>query len=129
MLNLDEKRTTRRVRIPEAKVYYKKDEGFEFFRKLSGPMPMKDLGMGGICFEVENGLEWGDLFYGDPLYLEIIMPDKKKIQVKGTVRWISGSIDSESSFIGLEFAPFGIGSRSNKGRLRKRLEDFTGDYN
>jgi hypothetical protein len=69
------------------------------------------------------------LFYGDPLYLEIIMPDRKKVQVKGHIRWISGIQNSDSSYIGMEFMPFGEGIRSNSRRSRKRIEQFTNAYN
>lgn len=129
MTTYKEKRTTPRVEIPQAKVYYKKDQGFELFKKLDGPLPLRDLGMGGACFEVSSGLEWGDLFYGDPLYLEIIMPDRKKVHVKGHIRWISGIQNSDSSYIGMEFRPFGEGIRSNSRRSQKRIEQFTNAYN
>jgi len=125
----DERRTTQRVEIPAAQVFYKKDEGFELFKRMTGPMPLRDLGTGGICFEVEDGVEWGDLFYGDPIYVEILMPDRKKVQVRGNIRWISGAMDSDASLIGIEFMPFGERGRANSTRSRKKIEKFTIDYN
>jgi c-di-GMP-binding flagellar brake protein YcgR len=128
MVNHDDRRTEKRISIPEAKVFFKKDSGFELFKKMTGPMPLKDLCSGGACFEVESGLEWGELFYGDPLFMEIVMPDRKKIQVRGNVRWISSIDSSEASYIGMEFTP-SEGERATSKRYKKRLQHYTRLYN
>lgn len=124
-----DRRKRKRFNIPKAKILYKKEDTSSFYKKFSGSWALKNISEEGACFEVEDSVDWGDLFFGDFISLVIIIPWRKNIHLKGNVKQISSSIEKNCSCIGIQFLPFGEGKYDNPLGYLKKIQKVAKKYN
>ena len=123
-----DRRTKKRFNIPKAKILYKKEEKSKFYKRFSGSWALKNISEEGACFEIEDSIDWGDLFFGDYISLVIIIPWRKNIHLKGNVKQISSSIERNVSCIGIQFLPFGEGKYENSLSYLKKIKKLEKIY-
>lgn len=91
-----------RLKILGAEVIYTLKNG-QFAIK-----PLIDLTRSSARFEVEHSIQNKDF-----IKLEIIIPGKDKIPVKGTVIRLSDPVSEDPSYVVIQFLPFGTDERYN----------------
>lgn len=123
-----DRRTRKRFNIPKAKILYKKEEKSKFYKRFLGSWALKNISEGKACFEIEDVVDWGDLFFGDFISLVIIIPWRKNIHLKGNVKQISSSIERNVSCIGIQFLPFGEGKYDNSLSYLKKIKKLAKKY-
>jgi hypothetical protein len=106
-----ERRHSDRLEIPKAKVVYKTDDGITFNTTL------KDMTISSIRFESNNYHNVGEF-----IEMEIIIPGKEKIQVKGKVIRVS------NYYITVQFLLFGSDERYNSMNSYEQLKELSEEY-
>ena len=91
-----------RLKILGAEVIYTLKNG-QFAIK-----PLMDLTRSSARFEVEHSIQNKDF-----IKLEIVVPGKDKIPVKGTVIRLSDPVSEDPAYIVVQFLPFGTDERYN----------------
>lgn len=97
-----ERRTVDRFAIIGAKVMYYTKDG------ISKLVNLTDISKSSIRFELK-----GDFKKGDELEIELILPFKEKILLKGNVVRASADDTKNHDFVTVQFAPFGSDDRYN----------------
>jgi len=106
-----ERRHSDRFEIPGARVNYSMLNG----NKVQ--MPLRNITHGGICFQVERPLHEGDL-----VEIDIKLPGKAEIAIKGNVVWAS-KLDAA-----VQFLPFGTDVRYNSFMSYQQLKDVLTEH-
>jgi hypothetical protein len=112
-----ERRYLDRFYIPDAKIRYLcKDE-------RSACVPLADFTKISARFSAEHNLR-----EGDPLDLELLIPDKEAIMIKGIVILITEPDSNHSIYHVVQFLPFGSDERYNSMESHKQLTEVTVEY-
>ena len=128
MVNPIDRRKLERVAIPDAWVIYYKDDALYRFGILL------NISRSAVCFEIQESLGI-DAF----LDLEIIIPNKEKLLIRGTnIREGESFFRDESTeiyyykYAVVQFAPFGTDERYNSMQILEHLKsiekEFLGKY-
>ena len=128
MVNPLDRRKLERVAIPDAWVIYHKDDSLYRFGILL------NLSRSAVCFEIQDSLEI-DAF----LELEIVIPNKEKLIIRGTnIREGESFFRDDKTevyyykYAVVQFAPFGTDDRYNSIQILERLKsiekEFLGKY-
>ena len=120
-----DERTQVRLKMPGVKVYIKKMNGINPFKRFTKPIQLKDINESGASFTSKKSLQEGEF-----VSLHIISPGEEKINIKGYVRWTSYLKETDCFFTGMQFSPFGTGegpynSVQSMVRLNDVLEFYT----
>jgi hypothetical protein len=116
MKETKDSRYQERIHIPGAQVLYKKEN--KLFKRFSAPMPLKDITKSGVCFKIIHNLKIGTI-----IDLKILLPQKQMIRVKGRLVWANYDPQNyDQSFAGVQFLPFGEGSKYNSFHSLNKLE-------
>lgn len=112
-----DRRHADRLRIIGAQISYKRKNGQKFL------VPLKDLTKSSACFSIENALEIGEL-----VDIEIIIPSKDEIHVKGMITRLSDPLEENNSYAVVQFFAFGTDERYNSlksyDQLTKVMTEF-----
>ena len=112
-----ERRYLDRFEVPDAEVVYRFAGGAESRGSLA------DITKISVRFETEY------LFNtGDHIELEIIIPDKENITVRGNVVRLVNSQGSQSLSVAVQFLPFGSDERYNSMDSYSQLNALTTEY-
>jgi hypothetical protein len=103
--------------VPDAEVEYSCDEG----GKEKGSLA--DITKISVRFEVKQQFNPGDL-----INLEIVVPDKDRISVRGHVVRTIHPIEARSSYVAVQFLPFGSDQRYNSMKSYDQLDALTCEY-
>lgn len=105
-----ERRYADRFEIPGAQVAYRMGG------KVEAQMPLTDITNGGVRFAIQHDFTKGDL-----IELDIHIPQKCQIYVKGNIVW-SSDIDAA-----VQFLPFGTDTRYNSFESYQLIKDIMSD--
>jgi len=105
-----DRRYTDRFTVPDGKVIYKLSTG------KATAAPIKDITNGGLCFELDEITH-----IGNQIELEILIPGKTKLILKGNIRWASLGAEEDRGFAGVQFLPFGTDDRYNSMKSHDQL--------
>ena len=97
-----DRRVFTRIKIPGAKIQYRKIGLRNLLNILSKPTHIKNLSKSGICFSLDDKLR-----YGDPIVMKIQFPDGKNIRLRGEIRWQNGLNSDTALHVGVQFLAFG----------------------
>jgi hypothetical protein len=111
-----ERRQLERLKIPGAQVYYKQHGGFQESKEISATVPLVDFTKISVRFMSKQTLQPGAL-----VELIIMIPGKKKIQVKGNVIWSTDATENREGHAVVQFLPFGTDERYNTMRSHDQL--------
>jgi len=118
-----ERRFFERISIPGAEVSYRKSKRFNWFNGFTGPVPMKDITKGGICFKIQTPLA-----EGMTIEIKVVIPGEAPFDVKGNIVWANQFQASDEPYAGVQFRPFGKGRHYNSFRTHERLENITRQF-
>jgi hypothetical protein len=112
-----ERRQLDRFKIPGAEILYTLPDG------SSSRVMLVDITRSGVRFEINNPVIVGEL-----IELEIIVPRKDKIFIKGHVVWTS-KLDSENpAYAVVQFIVFGSEDRYNSMQSYEQLKELSEEY-
>jgi hypothetical protein len=123
MYNGFERRQLERFRISGAQVHYKQLGGFKDAKEVSAKMPLIDFTKISIRFKSKHNLQPGAL-----IELDILIPGKKKIHVKGNVIWSTEATENREGYAVVQFLPFGTDERYNSMRAHDQLQKLDKEY-
>jgi hypothetical protein len=106
-----DRRHSERLRFVGAQVLYRLENGQISLK------PLKDISRSCACFNIENAIEIGGI-----IELEIIIPGREKIFVKGIVSRLSNPSLEYNPYIVVQFLPFGTDDRYNSLKSYKQLK-------
>jgi hypothetical protein len=112
-----ERRHLDRFKIPGAEVSYKLPNG------SSSCVKLVDITRSGIRFETKNGVNIGEI-----IELEIIVPRKDKIIIKGHVVWTSNPDSKNLPYAVVQFLVFGSDERYNSMQSYEQLKELSEEY-
>jgi len=112
-----ERRYLDRFEVPEAEVTYQSTEGSVLRGSLA------DITKISVKFEVNDFFKPGDL-----LHLEIIVPNKDRISVKGHIVRTINKMDGKPAYAAVQFLPFGSDARYNSMESYEQLDALTVEY-
>jgi hypothetical protein len=112
-----ERRHTDRLKILGANVVYTLKNG-QF-----GLKPLIDITRSSACLEVDHPINKGEF-----IELEVIIPGRTKIFIKGTVTRLSDPISERPAYIVVQFLPFGTDERYNSMECYQQLIDMIEQY-
>ena len=105
------RRHSDRFKIPGAQVLYKLEND------VSAQTTLINMTKNSVCFEVEHPIKIGYI-----IELEIIIPEKDIINVKGNIVWTS------TSYAVVQFLAFGTDERCNSMHCLKQLNQLAEEY-
>ena len=111
-----ERRQLERFKIPGAQVRYKQHGGFRESKEITATVPLVDFTKISVRFKSKQTLQPGAL-----VELIIMIPGKKKIQVKGNVIWSTEATENREGYAVVQFLPFGTDERYNTMRSHDQL--------
>jgi len=106
-----------RFEIPDARVVYQSEENSGKCGSLA------DITKISAKFEVSQSFKPGDL-----LQLEIVIPNKERIFVKGHIVRIINPLNGEPAYAAVQFLPFGSDVRYNSMESYEQLDALTIEY-
>jgi hypothetical protein len=109
-----DRRHLKRFKVPDSEIEYKVGEN------NTSRVPLSDITKISVRFEVEH-----DINAGDMIELEIMIPKKKKISVKGKVVRTSDPDADVKPFAAVQFIPFGSDERYNTMKSYKQLSELS----
>ncbi len=112
-----ERRHLDRFKIPGAEVSYKLPDG------SSSRVKLIDITRSGIRFEINN-----PVIIGEIIELEIIVPRKDKIFIKGHVVWTSKPNSENPAYAVVQFLPFGSDERYNSMQSYEQHKELSEVY-
>jgi len=118
-----ERREYPRFKIPGARVVFYQEEGFKGSESLVDEGLMDDCSLNGIRFETEK-----ELIPGARVRLELVIPGKNTMAIKGNIIWTSFLSDKNKSYAVVEFSPFGNGKGYNSENVRNDLENIAEEF-
>jgi hypothetical protein len=110
-----DRRGNHRFKISGAQVEYKIKKGG------SARMPLINMSRHSVRFEVKHDVHPGYL-----VDLEIIIPGKDKISLKGSITWVTNS--RPPYFAVAQFFPFGTDKRYNSLHCLEQLKQVEAEY-
>jgi len=111
-VNIFERRHFERISILGAKVFYKRKNG------QAGLMPMNNLTLNSVCFKIKHHLKLGEY-----IKLDIIVPNKEVISVKGIVTRFE-----IPTYAVVQFFAFGTDERYNSMKSYDQLKKLLNEY-
>ncbi len=112
-----ERRHLDRFKIPGAEISYKLPDG------SSSRVNLVDITRSGVRFETKNAVNIGEI-----IELEIIVPRKDKIFIKGHVVWTSKPNSENPAYAVVQFLPFGSDERYNSMHSYEQLKELSEEY-
>jgi len=112
-----ERRHLDRFKIPGAEISYILPDG-----SLSRAT-LVDITRSSVRFEVKNDIKIDEI-----IELEIIIPRKEKIVIKGHVVWTSKSGSENPAYVVVQFLPFGSDERYNSMHTYEQLKELSAEY-
>jgi len=122
MVSNSERRALQRLEIPGSLACYKKEKNIPILNRYSELMDLKNLSKSGVCLQIKNGIK-----KGDRLLLQLVLPGDYKIELKGQVRWKSGTA-GDFNEVGIQFEPFGAGRSLNSLSSLEKLRTISNQY-
>lgn len=116
-----DRRVFTRIEIPNAKIRYRKIGLRNLLNSLSRPVHIKNLSKSGICFPIDDKLQ-----FGDPVVMRIQFPDGKNLRLKGEIRWQNNEHSDTSFHVGVQFSPFGTQTDYNPIEALEYLRSMDG---
>ncbi len=109
-----ERRGFRRIVIPGAKAHYKLENG------ETGSSRLENLTKNSVCIHLKQRI-----LVGQPIELELHIPDQPVISVKAKIVWIlpRGGYD-EGSVVGIKFRPYGEEEKFNSLEIKKQMGEI-----
>jgi hypothetical protein len=101
-MNDVDRRHAVRLEVKGAEVFYKLESGQTSYK------PLRDITKSSARFDVDHTIK-----HGDPIELEIIVPGKVNIVVKGKIIRLSDPASEHPSYAVVQFVPFGTDERYN----------------
>ncbi|MCB0283980.1 MAG: PilZ domain-containing protein [Calditrichae bacterium] len=123
MLANDERRKIIRFKIPGSMVFFSEISPLKVTQRLSGDGLIDDISIKGIRFSTES-----QLYSGLSLNLDLIIPGREQISLKGNVVWISGKQKNDQYFAFVEFIEFSDDEGFNPAHLQNVLETILNEY-
>ena len=112
-----ERRHLDRFKIPGAEVSYKLPDGSSSRAKFI------DITRSGVRFEINN-----PVIIGKIIELELIIPQKDKIFIKGHVVWTSKPDSGNPAYAVVQFLVFGSDVRYNSMQSYEQLKELSEEY-
>ncbi len=112
-----ERRHLDRFKIPGAEISYKLPDG------SWSRVNLVDITRSGVRFENKNTINIGEI-----IELEIIVPRKNKIFIKGHVVWTSNPDSKSPAYAVVQFLVFGSDERYNSMRSYEQLKELSEEY-
>ena len=112
-----ERRHLDRFKIPGAEISYKSPDG------SSSLVNLVDITRSSVRFETTNAVNIGEI-----IELEIIVPQKDKIFIKGHVVWTSKPDSENPAYAVVQFLPFGSDIRYNSTNSYDQLKELSEEY-
>jgi hypothetical protein len=112
-----ERRHIDRFKIPGAEVSYKLPDG------SSSRVKLVDITRSGVRFEINN-----PVIVGEIIELEIIVPQKENIFIKGHVVWTSKPDSENLAYAVVQFLVFGSDERYNSMYCYEQLKELSEEY-
>jgi hypothetical protein len=112
-----ERRYLDRFEIPDAEVVYHSEENSGIRGSLA------DITKISVKFEIDQSFNPGDL-----LQLEIIIPNKERIFVKGHIVRTINPMNGQPAYAAVQFLPFGSDARYNSMESYEQLDALTVEY-
>lgn len=116
-MNGIERRYLDRFEVPDARVVYRVEENIKHVGSLA------DITKISVRFEVGR-----DFNPGDRISLEIMIPDKETISVRGHVVRTINPNGEKPAYVAVQFLPFGSDDRYNSMENYSRLDALTQEY-
>lgn len=113
MYHETERRLLKRYKVPEAEVSYKASYG------AINLVSLVDISKSGVRFEMDNTIENGDF-----IEIEIAIPTKEKIAIKGHVIWTSETTAKTPGYAVVQFLPVGKDDRFNSEESISQIDDL-----
>ncbi len=111
-----ERRLLERYKIPQAKVSYKTNGSFIY-------VALVDISKGSIRFEMNKTIENGTF-----IEIEIAIPTKQKVNVKGHVIWTKQKEPNRPGFAVVQFLPVGTDERFNSTENINQINDLINEF-
>ena len=89
----------------------------------SSRLPLVDMTRSSARFEVKNDLKIGEI-----IEMEIIIPHKENIHIKGKVVWTSKANADNPAYAGVQFLPFGSDECYNSMHSYEQLKKLSEEY-
>lgn len=118
-----ERRQLERFKIPGAQVRYKQHGGFQEAKEVTATVPLVDFTKISVRFKSQHTLKPGAF-----VELIIMIPGRKKIQVKGNVIWSTEATENREGHAVVQFLPFGTDERYNTMRSHDQLLKIEKEY-
>ena len=112
-----ERRHLDRFKIPGAEISYKLPDG------SWSRVNLVDITRSGVRFETKNAVNIGEI-----IELEIIVPRKDKIYIKGHVVWTSKPDLENPAYAVVQFLLFGSDERYNSMHSYEQLKELAEEY-
>ena len=112
-----ERRHLDRFKIPGAEISYKLLDG------SWSCVILIDITRSGVRFEIKNAVSIGEI-----IELEIVVPRKNKIFIKGYVVWTSKPDTENPAYAVVQFLPFGSIELYNSMHSYKQLKELSEEY-
>ena len=103
-----DRRLFTRVKVPGAKIQYKKSGIKKMLSGLSKPREIKDISKSGLSFHLEK-----EFVPGEKIAMKVLFPDGNNFILKGHVRWNNSVNSSDGYAIGIQFFPYGTAANYN----------------
>lgn len=119
-----ERRHLERFKIPAAEVYYRQEAGFRDCVAVEAKGKMVDLTVKGVRFEADQ-----KLCPGARIRVEVHVPDRERIALKGNVVWVGRVQDQGPLFAVVEFLDYADEPGYNPRQSLEQLEELRDNYN
>lgn len=123
MLANNERRKIIRFKIPGAMAFFSEISPLNISRRLSGDGLIDDISIKGIRFSTES-----KLYNGISLFLDLIIPGKEQLSLKGNVVWVSDKQKNNQYFAFIEFIEFSDDEGFNPYNIKTVLENILNEY-
>jgi len=123
MAVLKERRAFPRFKIPNAKITFLQEEGFQGAGSVSGEGVLDDCSLRGIRFITKIKLQ-----PGAKIKLELSVPSQEPIKLDGNIIWCSSLSYKNRTIAVVELAPFGEGKGYNSIEALNDLEKIADEY-
>mgnify|MGYP005835676173 CR=1 FL=1 len=118
-----ERRHLERIKIPAAEVCYRQEAGFRNCEAFEAKGEMIDLTVRGVRFKGDQ-----KLCPGARIYVEIHVPDREEIALKGNVLWVGQILDQDPYFAVVEFLDYADEPGYNSRQSLQQLEELLNKY-
>ena len=123
MYNKTDRRKYTRFNVPDAKVKYQQEKGFQGSEGFSGLGKMIDLTLYAVKFETKH-----ELTQGAKIQIWITLDEKNIIPLIGNVLWAFSEKNNHSKNATVEFSAFAKEKGFNSIESKKALEQLSEKY-